>query len=61
MNEPKMKEIYSVEYSTSYDMSNEEVIWALHSITMESIAPQLDEKELSGKNLKLIVQEYVEE
>lgn len=58
---PTMKELYSIEYSTSEDMTNEEVLWSLHSIAMNSILDTLEEKELAGKNLRLVVEEYIEE
>ena len=61
MNQPTMKTLYSIEYSSSEDMANEEVIWALHSISMNSILDTLEEKELAGKNLRLVVEEFVEE
>ena len=61
MNQPTMKTLYSIEYSSSEDMTNQEVIWALHSISMNSILDTLEEKELAGKNLRLVVEEFVEE
>ena len=50
----KTKEIFTIEYSSPPNLSNEEVLWYLHSIVMNM---ELDEGELQGKQLRLTLEE----
>ena len=48
------KQIFTIEYSSSPNLTNEEVLWYLHSIMMNV---ELEEKELQGKQLRLTLEE----
>ena len=54
MSKPQIKEIFTIEYSSPPNLSNEEVLWYLHSIVMNM---ELDEGELQGKQLRLTLEE----
>lgn len=54
MSKPQTKEIFTIEYSSPPNLSNEEVLWYLHSIVMNM---ELDDGELQGKQLRLVLEE----
>ena len=54
MSKPQTKEIFTIEYSSPPNLSNEEVMWYLHSIAMNM---ELDEEELQGKQLRLTLED----
>ena len=54
MSKPQTKQFFTIEYSSPPGLSNEEVLWYLHSIMMNM---ELEENELQGKQLRLTLEE----
>ena len=54
MSKPQTKQFFTIEYSSPFNLTNEEVLWYLHSIMMNV---ELEEKELQGKQLRLTLEE----